>query len=112
MNDGRWQVSTAGGTSPLWARDGRELFYLDLANRLTAARVQTSGAKFIAGNPARVLNAAYAEAPVWQRAYDASPDVQRFLMIKEQAGDPNVKPAGLVVVLNWFEELRQRGPMP
>ena len=26
VNEGRWQVSTAGGTSPLWAKDGRELF--------------------------------------------------------------------------------------
>ena len=25
---GRWQISTSGGTRPLWSRDGRELFYL------------------------------------------------------------------------------------
>jgi serine/threonine-protein kinase len=112
VNDGRWQVSTAGGTSPLWAKDGRELFYLDLANRLTAAPVQTSGARFVAGNPARVLDAAYADTSVYERAYDASPDGQRFLMMKELAGDPNANPAGRVVVLNWFEELKQRVPVP
>ena len=27
---------TEGGTKPVWARNGRELFYLDLANTLTA----------------------------------------------------------------------------
>jgi serine/threonine-protein kinase len=26
---GLWQISNAGGTSPLWSRDGRELFYFD-----------------------------------------------------------------------------------
>ena len=28
VNKGRWQVSTGGGTQPLWARNGQELFYL------------------------------------------------------------------------------------
>jgi Tol biopolymer transport system component len=111
VNDGRWQVSTAGGTSPLWAQNGRELFYLDLANTLTAVPVQTSGAKFTAGNPASVLDTAYAEAPGNSRPFDVSPDGQRFLMIKEVAGDQDAKPAGLVVVLNWLEELRQRVPV-
>ncbi len=111
VNDGRWQVSTAGGTSPLWARDGRELFYLDLANALTAAPVHTSGAGFIARNPARVLDGAYAEAQGYERPYDVSPDGRRFLMIKELAGGQDAKPAGLVVVLNWFDELRQRLPV-
>jgi Tol biopolymer transport system component len=108
VNDGRWRVSTAGGTIPLWAKDGRELFYLDLANTLTAVRVQTSGAKFIQENPARVLDTAYAVALENWRPFDASPDGLRFLMMKEVAGDQSAKPAGLVVVLNWFEELHQK----
>ncbi|MGH8648697.1 MAG: TolB family protein, partial [Burkholderiales bacterium] len=28
VDEGRWQVSTSGGVQPLWARSGRELFYL------------------------------------------------------------------------------------
>jgi hypothetical protein len=45
---------------------------------------------------------------------DVDPDGKRFLMIKEAA--PAVKPAPasesrkLVIVLNWFEELKQRVP--
>ena len=53
VNDGRWQVSTGGGTRPAWARNGRELFYVDPANTLTAVPVQTSGATFVMGNPAK-----------------------------------------------------------
>jgi hypothetical protein len=41
--------------------------------------------------------------------YDVSPDGQRFLMVKppEQAG---VAPTQINVVLNWFEELKQKVP--
>ena len=38
VEGGRWQVSTAGGVKPLWAPDGRELFYLALGGRLMAVR--------------------------------------------------------------------------
>ena len=42
VNDGRWQVSTTGGTKPAWARNGRELFYIDAAATLTTVPVQRS----------------------------------------------------------------------
>lgn len=30
VQTGRWQVSTSGGRHPVWSRNGRELFYVDL----------------------------------------------------------------------------------
>ncbi len=39
--------------------------------------------------------------------YDITPDGQRFLMV--QGGDANL--TQLNVVLNWFEELKQRVPV-
>ena len=54
--------------------------------------------------------------PIVQTSFDElngeiSPDGQRFLMIKENsAGDPNATPASLIVVLNWFEELKAKLP--
>ena len=110
VNSGRWQISTAGGTRPAWARSGRELFFLDASNRLTAVPVETSGSTFSAGKPAKVFDAKYAQ-PFPPRNYDVSPDGQRFLMIKDSvAGDPNATPASMVVVLNWFDELK--APVP
>jgi len=48
-------------------------------------------------------------APNPGRYYDVSPDGQRFLTVKDSAtGDPKATPASMVVVLNWFEELKQR----
>ena len=82
VDSGRWQISTTGGTRPAWARSGRELFYLDASNTLTAVPVQTSGSTFSAGKPAKVFDAKYRRH--FRRAsYDVSrgrpavPDAQR-----------------------------------
>ena len=52
---GPWQISTEGGTAPVWARSGRELFYLDESNTLMAVPVDTSGPEFSPGKPAKVF---------------------------------------------------------
>jgi serine/threonine-protein kinase len=108
VDNGRWQVSTAGGTRPVWARNGRELFYLDASNALMSVAVRTSGPTFTFGRPAKVFETGYAE-PNPSRHYDVSPDGQRFLMLKDAAArDPNATPANMVVVQHWFEELKSR----
>ena len=108
VDNGRWQVSTAGGTRPVWARSGRELFYLDLSNALTAVAVSASEPTISLGIPAKMFDTGYAE-PNPSRHYDVSADGQRFLMLKPSAsGDPNVTPASIVLVEHWFEELKQR----
>jgi serine/threonine-protein kinase len=116
VDGGRWQISTAGGTRPAWARSGRELFYLDASGFLTTAAVQTAPT-FSAAHSTRILNTKYFSGfggggqTVAGRTYDVSPDGQRFLMIKDVAtGDQNGTPASIVVVLNWFEELNRLVP--
>ncbi len=110
VDSGRWQISTAGGTRPVWSRNGRELFYLDASNTLIAVPVDTSGSTFSAGKPAKVLDAKY-PTPFPPRQYEVSPDGQRFLMLKDSAqSDPGTTPASMVVVEHWFEELKQRVP--
>src|SRR5207237_4740560 len=54
VDTGRWQISTSGGTKPAWARNGRELFYLDNANAMTAVPVQTTP-PFGAGTPKKLF---------------------------------------------------------
>ena len=46
------------------------------------------------------------------RSYDVSPDGSRFLMIKNDPEDISrfPKPSPIFVVLNWFEELKERVP--
>jgi serine/threonine-protein kinase len=106
---GKWQISTDGGTEPLWNRNGRELFYR-AGNKMMAVQVTTEPA-FTAGKPLRLFEKEYAksEFPATGRAYDVSSDGQRFLMVKET--DQNTAPAQINVVLNWFEELKRRVPV-
>jgi serine/threonine-protein kinase len=108
IDNGRWQVSTAGGTRPVWARNGRELFYLDASNALTAVAVGTSETTISIGIPAKLFDTGYAE-PNPSRHYDVSADGQRFLTLKASAtGDPNAMPVSMILVEHWFEELKQR----
>ncbi len=110
VDNGRWQVSTAGGTRPVWARSSRELFYLDASNTLTAVPVRTSEPTINIGTPAKMFDTKYAE-PNPSRHFDVSRDGQRFLMLKDSpATDQNATPASMVVVEHWFEELKQRVP--
>jgi Tol biopolymer transport system component len=109
VNSGRWQVSPGGGTRPLWARSGRELFYFDGAGALTTVPIATTQA-CSTGNPTKLFDERYYSA-VSARSYDVSPDGQRFLMIKDVPTDQGAAAsAGMVVVLNWLEELKARLP--
>ena len=108
VNDGRWQISTGGGTRPLWSPSGRELFYYLAPGTLMAVRVE-AGTTFAAGAPAVVFQGPYVTS-VTGRQYSVSPDGRRFLMIKNAATAGNAPPPKITVVLNWVEELKRRVP--
>ena len=101
VDSGLWQLSTTGGTHPLWAKSGRELFYL-ASPGLMSIPIQ-SGANFASGN-ARVIvkNAAdtYWVSSVG-RSYDVAPDGERFLMLKEERQNSGA----IHVVKNWHTQL-------
>ena len=113
---GLWQISNAGGTSPLWSRDGRELFYFDEGppggetSAVMAVSVETDEI-FRPGSPETLFQGAYLSPQIDGTFYDVSADGQRFLMISniavadDEAGEPKI-----IIVENWFEELEQRVP--
>jgi len=104
---GKWMISTGGGTEPVWARDGRELFYRS-GDKLMAVTVATQPA-FVAGLPRALFEGAFEPTGTGTSGFDVSPDGRRFLMIQPTAPE---RPATHVnVVINWFEELRQRVPV-
>jgi hypothetical protein len=110
---GQWQVTTAGGTTPLWARSGKELFYLAPDGALLRVPVEASGSTWNAGTPTKLLEGRYYTAgggPTAGRNYDVSPDGQRFLMIKAPGTDPTAAPPSLIVVQHWDEELKRVVP--
>jgi hypothetical protein len=111
VQDGRWQISRAGGTRPRWSTDGRELFFLGgtAINTggapLMGVGTETSPA-FRVGNPVQILPGPYFSG-LAGRTYDVSHDGQRFLMVKEMT---SAATARIIVVENWFDELRQKAP--
>jgi serine/threonine-protein kinase len=104
VNDGWWRVSTDGGANPAWAKNGQELYYVDPLFALMAVPVDTSGPKFSFGNPSKRFETS-AQEPYQPRDYDVAPD-GRFLIVKTTKTDQ--KSPGIVVVLNWFEELKSK----
>ena len=112
VGDGQWQVSTGGGRQPLFGRSGRELFYLAPDGALLSVAVEARGASWNAGSPGKVLNgrSVYSLSTGFPgRMYDVSPDGQRFLMVN-QGSDRRTTPPQIVVVENWFEELKRLVP--
>jgi Tol biopolymer transport system component/predicted Ser/Thr protein kinase len=103
---GRWQISTEGGTEPAWNPKGRELFYRS-GNKMMAVEVTTQGT-FSAGKPKMLFEGPYVPSPRSFQDYDVSPDGQRFLMLK--ANEQAQAAEQINVVLNWFEELKQKVP--
>ena len=80
------QVSTSGGTQPLWAPDGRELFYVSMGT-LMRVPLTTTGSTVKPGTRVKALEGPYFYGGFESgRTYDVSPDGRRFLMIKEIGG--------------------------
>jgi eukaryotic-like serine/threonine-protein kinase len=102
---GKWQISTEGGSEPVWNPKGRELFYR-VGKKMMAVDVATEGA-FSAGKPKVLFEGTYVPTPRSFPDYDVSPGGQRFLMLK---ADEEATPTQINVVLNWFEELKQKVP--
>jgi len=104
----RIQVSNAGGFKPLWSRDGRELFYLEdrSPSSLTSVAIEPSEREFAFGERTRIMAWPY-DLNQEGRTYDVAADGQRFLAVKQ---DPSPADDWIVVVQNWFDELRARVP--
>jgi serine/threonine-protein kinase len=110
---GRWQVSTGGGSQPVWSRDGKELFYVSSDNALMSVPIDARNT-WTAGTPLRLqiapglVSSQSALAPQgW--TYDVSLDGRRFLVLKSAAPEQPEASVRIVVVLNWMRELSGLG---
>jgi hypothetical protein len=104
-------LTRTGGTQPLWARNGQELFYESMG---TLMRVPVKTGATFDGTPEKVFDAKYlvrqpGEGP--GRQYDVSADGKRFLMVKDTGvADKRPQSARIILVQNWFEELKRLVP--
>jgi Tol biopolymer transport system component len=107
--DAVFPVSTAGGVTPRWRPDGKELFYMTSYDRgtLMAAAVRGEGSTFVSGTPKELFDTGIRTPPhsaiiPTYHTYAVSPDGNRFLIPRPSsslggtAADPPI-----TVVLNW-----------
>jgi Tol biopolymer transport system component len=97
---GRWQISIAGGTNPLWRRDGKEMFYLSADGRIMALDVDLKTPSF--GAPRALFQTAIAGDTTTDH-FAVTSDGQRFLLQASTLGSRT----GYAVVLNWMADLRK-----
>jgi hypothetical protein len=102
----RHQVSTDGGTEPLWSREGRELFFQNGA-RLMGVTV-APGAAFSASTPHVVHEGRFLKSINGNTDSSITRDGARFLRIQQV--EPEHAITHFDLVLNWFDEARRLVP--
>ncbi len=101
---GRIQISNEAGYDPLWSPDQRELFYRN-ARDIMVVEIQTNP-DFQASKPRLLFKGPELDEGLSNyRSWDIMPDGQRFIAVERPPA-----PTQLVVVLNWFEELKRLVP--
>jgi serine/threonine protein kinase len=114
VNKGKWQVSTGIGIGPLWSPDGKELFYRS-PDGIMAVPVDTEPT-FKLGKPKVLFPDTYISllrGGNEGHAWDIHPDGKRFLMMKLAAleSTDEISRPNIIIVQNWFEELKERVPV-
>ncbi len=105
--DMRIPISGGGGVQPLWAKDGKQLFYR-WGDQVWAVDIRTDGG-FTAGKPRMLFDKAGYSLGGPVRSYDLSLDGKRFLMVKLEQRKPEPV-TEMILVQNWFEELKRLAP--
>src|SRR5260370_472048 len=82
---GRVTISTGGGRTPIWSRDGRELFYEGPDDRIMATAYTTQSDSFVAGKPRPWSNKQLAGLGPQGWDLDLAPDGKRFVAAVSQA---------------------------
>ncbi len=98
----KWQISAAGGSRPLWNRDGREIFYEAADEKLMSVEVSADESGFRVGQAKALFQL---QPSGGGASYDVTPDGRRFLVKRGLAAESE---SPLTVVVNWPAELTKK----
>ena len=104
----KYQITTAGGVSPLWSPDGKQIFYMAVAGNLVSVDVRTQPS-FGFGNPTETSIKALRFRNNVVRSFDMTRDGKQFLVVTAGAstGGQSTQPQ-IRITMNWFEDLKQK----
>jgi serine/threonine-protein kinase len=103
---GKWQVSNEGGSAPLWSRNSRELFYVNADGGMMAVTVGPGTEPRLGERKLlfQLRDEWYMTATEYYTPFDVAAD-GRFIMAR-RVTQASAEEVPLIVVDNWFEELR------
>ncbi len=102
-DDARWQVSSAGGSSPMWARAGRELVFADTANRVVSTAI-APGDAFAAGPPVPLFILESLVLPPFHQGFGVGADGADFIFFEDRASSDK-QGRYAVLTLSWLDGL-------
>jgi eukaryotic-like serine/threonine-protein kinase len=104
----KWQISTDGGTGPVWTRGGSEIVYMDSQGRMTAVAVRSDGKEPHFSRPEPLFKIQPGGDSGLDRGWDVSADGERFLFLMS---DSTAETAlQLMLIQNWADELKRLVP--
>jgi serine/threonine-protein kinase len=98
----RWQVSSGGGTAPVWSPRGDALYYRTVSGAVMRVDVRRTPTVTL-GTPREVRRPSRLVARV---GYDVSPDGKRLLMVDEATGGEQ-RGTSVTVAQNWFAAFKK-----
>jgi serine/threonine-protein kinase len=107
---GRWQVSIDGGRSGAWSPNDREIFYQAPDGRLMVASYSVQGGSFHRETPRPWCDTRLVVTNIGSRTFDLHPDGKRFAIIQPVAEPADARHRSVVLVQNFFDELRRLAP--
>jgi Tol biopolymer transport system component/predicted Ser/Thr protein kinase len=109
----RWQVSSNGGTSPIFSRNGKDIFYFDVpGDRIMAASYSVKGDSFVVEKPQvwSRQSVALALSGAVGAQYDVAPDGKR-IAVSTYAGSTQQDSGHVIFLENFFDELERKVPL-
>jgi Tol biopolymer transport system component len=108
---GKSQISSLGGQMPIWSRNGQELFFENLENRIMVTDYEGKNESFVPGKP-HLWSDQQLHDINGVMNYDLWPDGTRFAIFPELKAPAEEKGnIHVTFLLNFFDELRRRAPV-
>ncbi len=107
---GKWQISTGRGDFPQWSRNGKELFYKTLDQKIMVVSYTSSGDSFHADKPRLWSPGQFTDRGIYVN-FSLHPDGKRFAVLKAGNAETAPPPINKVsFIFNFFDELRHKVP--